>query len=221
MATAPPDHAARRAVSGANPTPYDRGSCFTNLAQTGLTLWLTAVPRGRPEMRVTRCLTLAAACMAPVVTARAQLITHKDLSAAMALTIAETALATCTASGYHVSVTVLGRDAEVIVQVRGDSASPHTIENSFRKACTARTFRVASGEIAKRYKDDPALFMVHLANVVPAQGGLPIGAGGDVIGAVAVSGSPGGDKDEVCAQAGIDKAGIDKAGIDKAGPDLK
>src|SRR5580658_8846874 len=116
-----------------------------------------------------RAAVIAAACAIAAPT-HAQMLTHQDLSAAMALTIAETALATCTASGYHVSVTVLGRNAEVIVQVRGDGASPHTVENSFRKAYTARTFRVASGEIAKRYKDDPALFMVHLANVIPAQG---------------------------------------------------
>jgi uncharacterized protein GlcG (DUF336 family) len=137
--------------------------------------------------------------------AHAQLITHKDLSAAMALTIAQTALTSCTASGYHVSITVLGRAAEVLVQVRGDGASPHTVENSFRKAYTSRTFRIPSGEIAKRYKDDPSLFMVHLSNVIPAQGALPIKVGDDVVGAVGVSGSPGGEKDEVCAQAGIDK----------------
>jgi uncharacterized protein GlcG (DUF336 family) len=123
----------------------------------------------------------------------------------MALTIARTAMATCTANGYHVSVTVLGRNAEVIVQLRGDGASPHTFENSFRKAYTARTFRIPSGEIAKRFKDDPSYFAVHLSNVIPAQGALPIKVEDDVVGAVGVSGSPGGEKDEVCAQAGIDK----------------
>ena len=137
--------------------------------------------------------------------AHAQLIVRKDLSAAMALTIAETAMTTCTANGYHVSVAVLGRNAEVIVQLRGDGASPHTFENSFRKAYTSRTFRVASGEIAKRFKDDPAYFAVRLSNVIPAEGGLPIKVGEDVVGAVGVSGSPGGEKDAVCAQAGIDK----------------
>jgi uncharacterized protein GlcG (DUF336 family) len=141
--------------------------------------------------------------------AQAQLITHKDLSAAMALTIAQTALTTCTASGYHVSVSVLGRNAEVIVQVRGDGASPHTVENSFRKAYTSRTFRLASGELVKRLKDDPNLFMIHLSNVIAAEGGLPIKVGDDVVGAVGVSGSPGGDKDAVCAQAGIDKVSGD------------
>jgi uncharacterized protein GlcG (DUF336 family) len=150
-------------------------------------------------------LTLIAAAMAIAVPAQAQLITHKDLSAAMALAIAETAMATCTANGYHVSVTVLGRNAEPIVQVRGDGASPHTFENSFRKAYTARTFRVASGEIAKRFKDDPSYFAVRLNSVIPAEGGLPIKVGDDVVGAIGVSGSPGGEKDAVCAQAGIDK----------------
>jgi uncharacterized protein GlcG (DUF336 family) len=141
--------------------------------------------------------------------AQAQMITHKDMSAAMALTIAQTALATCTANGYRVSVAVLGRNAEPIVQVRGDGASPHTFENSFRKAYTSRTFRIGSGEIAKRFKDDPSYFAVHLTNVIPAEGGLPIRLGDDVVGAVGVSGSPGGDKDAVCAQAGIDKVAAD------------
>jgi uncharacterized protein GlcG (DUF336 family) len=150
-------------------------------------------------------LALIVAMCAIGVPTRAQLLTHKDLSAGMALTIAETALSTCTANGYHVSVTVLGRAAEVIVQIRGDGASPHTVENSFRKAYTSRTFRIASGEIAKRAKDDPSLFMIHLTNVIAAQGALPIKVEDDVVGAVGVSGSPGGEKDEVCAKAGIDK----------------
>jgi uncharacterized protein GlcG (DUF336 family) len=137
--------------------------------------------------------------------ASAQLLNHKDLSLATALTIATTAAETCKGNGYRVSVTVLGRAAEIIVQLRGDDASPHTIENSFRKAYTSRTFRVPSGEIANRLKQDPSFFAVHLNNVIPAQGALPIKVGDEAIGAVGVSGSPGGDKDEVCAKAGLDK----------------
>jgi uncharacterized protein GlcG (DUF336 family) len=137
--------------------------------------------------------------------AHAQLLTHKDLSSTMALTIAQTAMTTCVGNGYHVSVTVLGRSGEVIVQLRGDEANPHTFENSLRKAYTSRTFRVPSGEIAKRFKDDPSYFAVRLNNVIPAQGALPIKVGEDVIGSVGVSGAPGGEKDEACAKAGIDK----------------
>jgi uncharacterized protein GlcG (DUF336 family) len=157
-------------------------------------------------MRILRHLApLSVVVIAAAVPAQAQLITHKDLSAGMALTIAQTAMDTCVGSGYHVSVTVLGRAAEVIVQIRGDGANPHTVENSLRKAYTSRTFRVPSGEIAKRFKDDPSYFAVRLSNVIPAQGALPIKVGEDVIGSVGVSGSPGGEKDEVCAKAGIDK----------------
>ena len=87
----------------------------------------------------------------------------------------------------------------------GHRGRPHTIENSFRKAYTSRTFRVPSGEIATRLKDNPTLPFVHLSNVVAAQGALPIKVGDDIIGAVGVSGAPGGEKDEVCSKAGIDK----------------
>ena len=152
--------------------------------------------------------TLFCALAAP---ASAELLARKDLSLATALTIATTAAETCKAQGQRVSVTVVGRNGEVIVQLRGDNASPHTMENSFRKAYTSRTFRVPSAEIVKRLRDNPQLGAIHLTNVVAAQGALPIAVGTDVIGAAGVSGavttpeSPGGVKDEVCVKAGIDK----------------
>jgi uncharacterized protein GlcG (DUF336 family) len=145
---------------------------------------------------------LACALASP---ASAQLLNQKSLSAAMALTIAQTALETCTKQGYHVSVHVLGHNGEVIVAVRGDDAPPHTMENSQRKAYTARTFRIPSGEFAQRVKDNPSISAVHLTGVIAAQGALPIKVGDEVIGAVGVSGAPGGEKDEACAKAGLDK----------------
>ena len=138
--------------------------------------------------------------------ADAQLLARKDLSLAAALTIATTAADLCKSQGYTVSVAVVGRNGEVILQMRGDNAPPHTVENSFRKAYSARTFRVPSGELVQRVKDNPTAPFVHLSNVVAAQGALPIKVGDDVIGAVGVSGAPGGEKDEVCAKAGIDRA---------------
>jgi len=122
--------------------------------------------------------------------ADAQLLVRKDLSLAAALSIATTAADLCKSQGYTVSVTVVGRNGEVILQMRGDNAPPHTVENSFRKAYSARTFRVPSGELVQRVKDNPTAPFVHLSNVVAAQGALPIKAGDDVIGAVGVSGPP-------------------------------
>ena len=145
---------------------------------------------------------LAASLATP---ASAELLAHKDLSLDVALTIASTAAATCKAQGYKVSVHVVGRTGEVLVALRGDNASPHTMENSMRKAYTARTFRVPSGEIVKRVKENPQFAGVFLTNVIATEGALPIKVGDDVIGAVGVSGAPGGDKDAACAQSGIDK----------------
>ena len=92
------------------------------------------------------------------------------------------------------------------VYLRGDGSPPHSVENSYRRAYTALTYRQPSLAVETRVRKDPGDQLVHLREVMGAQGGLPIVVDGDVIGAVAVSGSPGGDKDEACAQAGIDKA---------------
>lgn len=137
--------------------------------------------------------------------ANAELLSEKSLSTDLALTIAQTAYDSCAKQGYHVSVQVVGREGQPLVAIRGDGSSPHTLENSLRKAYTARTFRAPSGEFAQRVKDNPSTGAVFLAHVVAAQGALPIKVGDDVIGAVGVSGAPGGDKDEACSKAGIDK----------------
>ena len=149
---------------------------------------------------------LAATCVCALAApASAQLLSHKDLTASIAITIAQTAIETCKANGYAVSVTVVGRNGEVILQVRGDDTGPHTFENSFRKAYTARTFRSPSGALVDRLKADPTLGLIHLTNVIANQGALPIKVGDDVIGAAGASGAPGGEKDEACVKAGIDK----------------
>jgi uncharacterized protein GlcG (DUF336 family) len=137
--------------------------------------------------------------------ASAQLLQQKSLSSGIALAMAETTMAVCKANGYAVSVTVVGRSGEIILQVRGDNTGPHTVENSMRKAYTARTFRVPSGEIVTRLKNDPTFALIHLNNVIANQGALPIKVGDDVIGGIGASGAPGGDKDEACVKAGIDK----------------
>jgi uncharacterized protein GlcG (DUF336 family) len=137
--------------------------------------------------------------------ASAELLAHKDLSASLAVTIAQTAIEVCKTNGYAVSATVVGRNGEILVQIRGDNTGPHTFENSFRKAYTARTFRSPSGALVDRLKADPTLGLIHLTNVIANQGALPIKVGEDVIGAAGASGAPGGEKDEACVKAGIEK----------------
>src|SRR5436190_19743677 len=98
--------------------------------------------------------------------ADAQLLAHKDLSLATALTIATTAADTCKSQGYRVSVSVVGRTGESLVQLHGDDASPHNLDFSRRKDFTARTFRVASGEFSNRFKQEPAYLAVTVHDTV-------------------------------------------------------
>jgi uncharacterized protein GlcG (DUF336 family) len=79
------------------------------------------------------------------------------------------------------------------------------MENSMRKAYTSRTFRIPSGDMAKRLKDNPQLSNIPLTNVIAAQGALPIKIGDQVVAAAGASGAPGGEKDEACVKAGLDK----------------
>src|SRR6266852_649756 len=102
--------------------------------------------------------------------ANAQLVARKDISAAMALTMAETAVATCKTNGYNVSANVVGRNGEVIVAMRGDNTGPHTLENSMKKAYTAKAQRRSSGEFATAVKDNPVAGALSLTNIPPAQG---------------------------------------------------
>jgi len=151
-------------------------------------------------------LSLASALACGLATsANAELLSHKDLSVEIATTIAQTAISTCKQQGYNVSVNVLGREGQVVVAARGDGAGFNTMENSMKKAYTARTMARASGEFADAVKNNPTAGALYLTNIMPARGALPIKVGNDTIGAVGVSGAPGGDKDEACAKAGIDK----------------
>ena len=156
-----------------------------------------------PSMGHAALILLGCAAVTP---ASAQLLARKDLSLAVAKTIAETAMASCSEKGYAVSVVVVDRAGETLVALRGDNAGPHTLENARRKAYTARSFRQATSAYAKKFEsNDPVVRQqVTLPNVIAIPGGLPIKLGDDVIGGAGLSGTPG--VDEPCVQAGLDAA---------------
>ena len=132
------------------------------------------------------------------------LVTQRNVSLAMAQTIAQAALAQCESMGFKVSVAIVDRGGLMIVMLRGDGAGLHTPEGAERKAYTARTFSQPSADFVKRLSDRPdTVGSRQYTRVLALGGGLPIKAGNEVVGAVGVSGSPG--KDDVCSQAGLDK----------------
>src|SRR5258708_24510099 len=128
------------------------------------------------------------------VSANAQLLSHKDLSTASALTMAETAVATCKSQGYNVSAHVVGRHGEVLVAMRGDNTGPHTLENSMKKAYTSQAQRRPSGDFAKAVQGNPGAGGLRLG-LVPAQGALPIKVRGATVRAIRGPRPPSADND--------------------------
>jgi uncharacterized protein GlcG (DUF336 family) len=136
--------------------------------------------------------------------AQAQLITHRDLSYPIALTMASAALDACKARGFPVAVVVVDRGGDTMVALKADRAGPHTMENARRKAYTARTFRMTTQQFIDEMKTRPVRReQTTLPGVIAINGGVPIKVGDDVIGGIGLSGSPG--VDEECVNAGIEK----------------
>ena len=130
---------------------------------------------------------------------------EKNVSMAMSLAIIQGVVDQCTKDGYKVSVTIVDKAGNVAAQLRGDGTGPHTMEFSRLKAYTARTRNQTSLQTMKELEDPARSFLRQIPGVVGVGGGVPIRAGNEVIGGVGVSGAPGGEKDEICANAGIAK----------------
>jgi uncharacterized protein GlcG (DUF336 family) len=156
-------------------------------------------------MKTKNTLILAAAVALAPCTALAQaLVTERSLSLNAALELATASLERCRADGYKVTITVLNRHARPAVVLSDDGVNPHTVENSLRKAYTAFTTRAPSVEMGKR--PQPALTgFMQLDKTTTLEGGLPIFAGKELVGAIGISGAPGGDKDSACAMVGMEK----------------
>jgi uncharacterized protein GlcG (DUF336 family) len=147
-----------------------------------------------------------ALAVASIASASAQApLVEKNVSMKMAQAIIEGTIEQCTKDGYKVSVVIVDNAGVVRASLRGDGTNPHTMEFARKKAYTARTRGQTSLEFMK-LTDNPAnAYLRQIPDVVAVGGGVPIKIGDVTIGAVGVSGAPGGEKDEVCANAGIAK----------------
>ncbi len=129
------------------------------------------------------------------------LISPRTISLDAAHQVAKATLDACRKNGFNVTVIVLDRNGRTRVTLHDDNANPHTVENARRKAYTSLTFRVNTMEYGKRFTGDARPPM--LEGITTAAGGMVIRAGNDVVGSIGVSGAPGGDKDQACAEVGL------------------
>jgi uncharacterized protein GlcG (DUF336 family) len=139
-----------------------------------------------------------------------------DVPLAQAVEAAQSAVATCKANGYSVTAMILEPDFSTRVVLRGDGAPEITVEVGRRKAYTVIKTGMSSGDFGKTVPAPPPAAAPPASgppqlpgpvngdpNLIPWAGGMPIKAGNHIVGAISVSGAPGGDKDEACAKAGL------------------
>ena len=128
----------------------------------------------------------------------------RSLTPETALTAARAALETCRKQGFQVGVAVVDRAGLTQVLLRDRFAGAHTIEVATNKAWTAASFRIPTSALAvETQAGQPMSGIRNVPRVMAAGGGLAIEAGGNMLGAIGVSGAPGGAADEACASAGI------------------
>ncbi|HEP6279736.1 MULTISPECIES: GlcG/HbpS family heme-binding protein [Burkholderia cepacia complex] len=141
------------------------------------------------------------------------LVTTQKLRWQTAEVLASEAVRVCASRGYSVTATVVDPSGHQQAVIKGDSVPLQSLSVSYRKAYTAYAYGLA-------FNKDSTSELIAAKVAGPLDGGvlatepevifIPGGvtlrtADRTVIGGIGVSGAPGGDKDEACAQAAVDK----------------
>jgi uncharacterized protein GlcG (DUF336 family) len=131
--------------------------------------------------------------------------THR-ISAALANEAVAAVVAKCAGQGYPETAVLVDADGVQQAALRGDRAGAHTLDSAFSKAYTAASFRTDTTALVGRSKTAPVLVnLFELPHLLLLGGGIVIKVGDEVVGAIGAAGAPGGDLDDACAGAGVDK----------------
>ncbi len=130
------------------------------------------------------------------------------ISTALAVEAAVEANRVCLGNTYKTTAMITDSAGVPIVVISNDGAAAVTQRIAMSKVQAVLKYKMTSGEVAAKAATNAALKAEIAANPMidtARQGAVPIMAGSEVVGVFAVSGAPGGDKDEVCTRAGIAK----------------
>ena len=128
----------------------------------------------------------------------------KNIGMELARDIANKAVMVCRKQGYQVSAVVVDRNGNIRAVLRDDLATRFTLQIAEEKANATILSGIPSGEFMKN-RGDIRPELNHMDDIIIMEGALSINAGGYRIGAIGVSGAPGGDKDEVCARKALEE----------------
>lgn len=140
----------------------------------------------------------------PAYATQPDILPVKQIGLELARDIAMAAVEDCRKHGYNISAVVLDRAGNVQVAMRDTLAARHTLEIAERKAGMAVMSGSDTGEF-RNARGDIRPELNHIDGLIVMEGAIPIQAGGSMIGAIGVSGAPGGDKDKLCAATALKK----------------
>lgn len=150
-------------------------------------------------------LMLAAACVQAKEHAddAGDVVTSERIGMGLAAEIAEEAIAACTRRGYAVTAVVVDRSGDPQVMMRATHAPRFTRQIATDKARAVILAGIDSGAF-RANREDIRMEMNHVDGILMLDGAVAIESAGSTIGALGISGAPGGDKDTECAREALD-----------------
>ena len=150
---------------------------------------------------------ILAVTVVPAVSHAEGLVPTHRIPAELASQAVAEAVASCAKQGYAETAVVVDADGVRQALLRGDRAGSHSLDSAFDKAYTAASFKTDTSALFERSKTAPgfANLFTQLPHLILFGGGIVIKVGDEVVGAIGAAGAPGGNLDEACARAGLDK----------------
>ncbi len=130
-------------------------------------------------------------------------VTSDRIGMGLAADLAEQAVAACTENGYAVTAVVVDPSGDPQVMMRATHAPRFTRQIATDKARAVILAGIDSGAF-RANREDIRMEMNHVDGILVLDGAVPIESAGSTIGAIGVSGAPGGDKDAECARAALE-----------------
>ena len=158
-------------------------------------------------MRVTKFIAMSAGLISlfvlqPVVAE--DVLEEKNIGLELARDLATEAILACREKGYSVSAVVVDKHGNQRIAMRDDFASKFTLQIAEEKANATIMSGLKSGDF-RAQRGDIRPELNHVNGILMMIGGVPIISGGSRIGAIGVSGAPGGERDEACVMQAIEK----------------
>jgi uncharacterized protein GlcG (DUF336 family) len=123
----------------------------------------------------------------------------------LAVEAARAAVDTCAAGGFYIGASVIDTSGQPRAMVEAEGSDGGHVYVAVRKALVALTFKMPSSKASETVPADPTMLARVTPNMFVMEGAVPLMVGNEVIGAIGASGAAGGNQDEVCAVAGLNK----------------